>query len=152
LIRSTWICSLSLISCTAAAADDGDKQKAESINQLQMISNTLNEMADKDEENNRQSAREIERLKQQLMQGGENLAEAQKKIDELQAQINERKRLQDESDRAMREMQSNFDKYVFQTRAEKLMPIFYALAAAYFAHGKFKDKGFTDWPDTARDH
>lgn len=140
LIRFVWTCSLSLISCTAALAQDDNNQKAESINRLQIISDTLNEMADKEDENIRQRNQEVEELKKLLMQGGENLSEAQKKIDELAAKTQEQKRLQDESNRAMQEMQKNFDKYVFQTRAEKYMPILYAIAAVYFSNGDAKDK------------
>lgn len=103
-IRFVWICSISLISSTAALADEDNNQKAESINRLQMISNTLNEMADKEDENIRQRNKEVEELKKLLMQGGENLSEAQKRIKELAAKTEEQERLQDESNRAMQEM------------------------------------------------
>lgn len=137
-IRFAWTCTLSLISCTAALAGDGSA--AESIHKLQIISNTLNDMADQEDENIRQRTREVEALKKLLLQGDENLAQAQKQISELAVRTEEQKRLQDKSNLAMHQMQTNFDKYVFQTRAQKFMPILYAVAAVYFSGGDARDK------------
>jgi hypothetical protein len=108
--------------------------------QLTDYGEKLGQLADDYETQRRATETELKNLQNLLREQKISEQAARTKAESLQSKISLSAQKQQELNDKYKEIDSNFEKYVFQTRAEAIVPFFYAIAAISLASGSFGDK------------
>lgn len=125
-----------------ALAQDADaEQSSEELGrQLSGYGKQLGQLADEYEAQRKATEAELKNLQDLLREQKISTQEARTKAESLQSKILLSTQKQQELNDKYKEIDSNFEKYVFQTRAQAIVPFIYAIAAVSLTTGSAGDK------------
>ena len=125
-----------------ALAEDAeaDGSTEELGRQLTDYGKKLDRLADEYEDQRKAMESELKNLQDLLTEQKISTQEARTKAESLQSKISLSAEKQQELNNKYQEIDTNFEKYVFQTRAQAIVPFFYAIAAITLTSGSVGDK------------
>ena len=126
-----------LICSNVSLADSTD---VSIINDLRNIASSLKENANKDEQRRLDLSSKIDSLKSLVEGQAISNEKAKKELKKLETIIDIERNEEAKIQNKYNQIQLNFDKYVFKTRAQKVFPFLYAAAALYIADGGADEK------------
>ena len=123
-----------------AEDNETDVSTEELGRQLTDYGKQLGQLADEYEDQRKAMETELKNLQDLLREQKISTQEARTKAESLQSKILLSAEKQQELNNKYQEIDANFEKYVFQTRAQKYVPFIYAIAAISLTSGTVSEK------------